>query len=289
MNRHGNMIRYVVVAILAFATSVPLCSQIKKEFELMGGEAAQIRHVTGESCSVNSAQGGLSLGTRCTFYSNRNFGVFAQLEMESWTFYEKQWFGAVSKADGDRYMYRFRGDDRLSESNFGLFAGAAWKASLNGWDVTSRLGFGAVIDDFAYSYERRSRDGSTGPEYFEVQRIGGHSDTEDYLLDNDDDVTSPVTFALKADVRFAIPHESRIGFMFAGIGLDLPVSRVTEEITSVRSVREHEPANWVEWVAWNGSKSNWIKDDSSKAVTGSMVRIMPVVCINVGYCFAVRH
>lgn len=289
MNRCRNMIRYAAVAILAFATSVPLCSQIKKEFELMGGEAAQIRHVTGESCSVNCLKGGLLLGTRCTFYSSRHFGVFAQLEYETWTFNEKQWFGAVNKADGNKYLYRFRGNDILLESNLDLFAGAAFKTKCNGLDITSRLGFGAIIDNLDYSYERRSRDDSSGPEYYDIRRIGGHADSEEYLLDNNDDVSVPVAFAMKADVRFAFPNENRIGFMFAGIGLDMPVSRVIEETVSIRSIREHEPTNWVESVAWNGAKSNWIKDADSKTVTSSMVRIMPVVSINVGYCFAVRH
>lgn len=281
-------LKCAALALLLAISNVPSYGQIRHEFEVMLGGSAAFREIDGDECSTVSVNPGLSFSTRYSFYAGRHVGAFAQFEAESWSGSEKHWFGAVNKADGEKYLYRFRnGYAAMNESCIGLFAGAAFRASCNGLDITTRLGAGVMMDGFDCSYERRSRDGSTGPEYYDIKLVDRRSISQDYLIESDEKEFVPSLFALKADVRFSMPHENRIGFLFVDLGADIPVGKVTREMTVTRSTLEHDPTNWVESVAWSDAGKNWIMDTAG-VVTSQRVRLQPSVSISLGYCFTIK-
>lgn len=260
---------------------------IRHEFEGMLGTSASFRQIDGDERRVTFVNMGPMLSTRYSFFADQHFGVFAQIEFSSCNSDQKRWFGAVNKADGEKYLYRFRNYGQFSESSSGLFAGAAFRFSINELDITSRLGAGIMEGGYECSYERRSRDGSTGPQYYDVRWVGRKStDTEDYLIENEKTESNPNMAVLKADIRFSMPHKDRIGFMFVNLGADIPLSKMTREITVRSSSREHDPQNWVESVAWADAADNWIMDDTG-TTTRQSIRLQPTVSISVGYCFTV--
>ena len=279
-----------LLLLVAAMSSIPSYSQMRHEFELMAGTSIVFGKAEGESKSVTFPYAGPSFSTRYSFFANSHLGAFAQFEVESASCGERKWFGALNKADGGKYLYRFKIDDSMSESRVGFFAGGAFRMAVSQWDITTRLGAGAILYGNDYSFERRSRDGSTGPEYFDVEVIGKQKNTEDYLISDkdDDDSTIPAMFALKADLQFARPHNNRIGYMYGAVGFNIPVSKVTRKTSALSSVREYNPTNWVEAVAWEGSRDNWIADKDATVITTRRITLQPSITIRLGYCFMTR-
>ena len=281
------ILRCAAWVLLLVMSNVPSYGQIRHEFEGMLGTSAVFSEIDGDERTVVSSNSGPFLSPRYSFFVNRHFGAFAQVEMESLRSGKKHFFGAVNTADGEKYLYRFRDYEELYESRIGMFAGAAFRANCNRLDITTRLGAGVIAGSHNCSYERRSRDGSTGPEFYDIKWVGCRTQTEDYLIENDEKESVPSIFALKADVRFSMPHENRIGFVFVDLGADIPVGKVTREMTVTSSRLEHDPSNWVEAVAWSDAGNNWIMD-ATGVVTTQRVRPQPSVSISLGYCFTVK-
>lgn len=279
-----------ILLLVAAMSSIPSYSQMRHEFELMAGTSVVIGKVEGESKNVTFPYGGPSFSTRYSLFANNHLGAFAQFEVETDFCGERKWFGALNKADGGKYLYRFKEDGSVSESRVDFFAGGAFRMAVSQWNITTRLGAGAIIFSNGYSFERRSRDGSTGPEYFDIEMVGRQKNTEDYLISDSskDDSTVPTVFALKAELQFARPHNNRIGYMFGAVGLNMPVSKVTEKTSALSSAREHNPTNWVEAVAWDGSRDNWIADKDATVITTRRITMQPSITIRLGYCFMTR-
>lgn len=234
--------------------------------EFGGGPASGIFRVEGETGNVLASAGGGSYFLRYTHYLGGSFGVYAQVKDVLVNSYDYQFFGAMNKADGGIYRYRFN-NGRYSLEYTPLFtAGAAYRRCYDSFDLVFRAGLGYGERNYDFGYERQMRDGSKGPEYFSVSTVW-KGKTEDYLIDGGyhKHYYSPA-LVFSASAQFVWKVLKRL-YLFGEAGLDCSPSKSEVSITTTGSKIGYDPINWVEAVSYADMKDVWTKDASSEKTT----------------------
>lgn len=248
--------------------------------EFMGGFSTQPYTVKGESRSVLGTSNGGNDYFRYTYFFSDHFGIFAQIGLESVYSDEAPFFGAMNKADGSKYLYRFNYSNYENDMNV-YSLGAAYRWDCGAFRFTPRLGIG--IGDFMgydYSYERRSRNGSSGPEYFSFTPVQ-ESVSYDYLIDDVQTYYNPSPMLVTADFQISVMADRRF-YLFVQPGVTLAPFRIKVEQTRCGSSRFYNPTNWVEALAYSDAADSWRRDLSTQTSSVKPFFISPYFHLNVG-------
>jgi len=261
-----------IVLLITLAAMLPQGLSAQKSYpggiEFGIGPSAGLNSVEGENGSALCGSSGVNYFLRYTHYLNGGFGLFAEVRDVLVNAYDYQYFGAMNKADGGKYRYRFNSGSYDLEYAPLVTLGGAYRMEYEKFNLVFRagLGYGERSNDF--SYERQSRDGSKGPEYVSVSVVG-KDETTDYLID--DGYTryyyaSALVFSGSA--QFVWKMRGRM-YLFGEAGFDCSPSRYGVSVTTTGSKTDYNPINWVEAVSYADRKDVWTIDNSSKTVTTS--------------------
>ena len=267
------------IACLFLAASV--ASAQRCSLELLGGYSFQPYTIKGEACPVLSAANGGNEFIRFNYFFSEHFGAFAQIGIEAVSSDEAQFFGAMNKADGGKYLYSFRsyGNYKSEMGVFCLGAACRWDAGI--FRFTPRLGIGiGDFDGFNYSYERRERNGASGPEYFSFNTVS-KSEGYDYLINNRRSYTNPAPMLVSTDFQISINPDKRV-FIFIEPGITFAPFGTKVKSSKYASVRAYDPANWVEAVAYADVADAWTMDTSSGIFLTEHCSISPYFHLSVG-------
>ena len=234
------------------------------------GPSMGVFKVKGETRSALGSSEGSNCYLRYTHYIKKDgFGVYGEVRGINASSYEYRYFGAMNKADGGKYRYRFSGNEYDQGYSPLLSLGGAYRMQYKVFDLVFRagLGYGERYNDF--DYDRQSRDGSTGPEYFSVEVAGASNDAQ-YLLQDDYSYTyySAPAFVFGASAQFVLKTKGR-WYFFGEAGFDCSPSKYDVSVTKISSKKYDEPSNWVEAVARYELKDVWMTDYSSKNVSSA--------------------
>lgn len=262
-----------ILSVLIMISALPSALSAQRSYypgalEFGGGPASGIFRVDGENGKVLAAAGGGSYFLRYTHYLGGSFGVYAQVKDVLVDSYDYQYFGAMNKADGGKYRYRFNSGCYDLEYAPLFTAGAAYRRCYGPFDLVFRAGLGYGERNYDFSYERQARDGSKGPEYFSVSTVW-KGKTEDYLIDDGYQYHtyyySPA-LVFSASAQFVWKVMKRL-YLFGEAGLDCSPSKSEVSITRTGSKTDYDPINWVEAVSYADRKDLWTRDYSSEKTT----------------------
>lgn len=252
--------------------------------ELMDGFASCVYSVKGSSTTGCGTASGNSFAFRynCTFPNH--WGVFAMIGSDMVFSYDKGFFGAMNKADGSKYLYRFNDNDCGCELDPILTVGVSYQWETGGFRFVPGVGLG-YCDRYTrnFLYERRSRDGSTGPEYFTVDKLSDGKNI-DYLIGGGYSYDNPVAFAVSADIKISYMLGRRF-YAFVQPGVNWALGGFQVERTCVGSTHKYDPANWVEAVSYADAKDQWVRDNSSATTEIFNAHIPPIFHLNFGIGF----
>lgn len=270
------------ILILAFLLlSLGLSAQ-NSALELMGGFSIEPYTIKGDAGSaLGSATGGNGY-LRFTYFFSEHWGTFAQFGSESVTSDESSFFGAMNKADGGKYRYRFSGWSGLSNELDVVSVGAAYRWNSGIFRFTPRVAIGlGTFDGYDYAYERQAREGSSGPEWFLFSPVG-EAVYYDYLIDSRIDYyTIPTVLLLSADFQIAVRPTARF-YVFAQPGITFAPTPFDVEDTKYSAAKSFEPANWAEAIAYSGRSDAWQQDPDSKVTSVEKAFASPFFHLNFG-------
>lgn len=263
------------LCLLILAAVLPLGLSAQKSYpgalEYGGGYSAGVFKVAGEEKNALCSADGGNIHFRYTHYLRGDLGLYGEIGSVLVYSHDYQYFGALNKADGGKYRYRFNnGEYDLCYAPL-LTLGGAYRIRYDAFNLVFRAGLGYGERNNNYGYERQSRDGSTGPEYFSFE-TAGKSDTKDYLLDDGYSTTFYYAPALvvSASAQFVWNTRGRL-FFFGEAGFDFSPSKYGETKEYMGSKKQYAPINWVEAVSYADMKDAWTSDFSSTKTTSSRV------------------
>lgn len=236
----------------------------------------------GDACTAKGASIGSDISLRYTCFFSEHWGAFLNIGAMDANSYDAEFFGVVNKADGGKYLYRFNSGYSYSmEFPFMLSAGAAYRMYAGPFTFIPRAGIGVTtLDVRDFSYERRSRDGSKGPEYYNYG-ITGKEGGVDYLIDANEGYILPSPLIITADLQIAYRSDRRV-YGFIQPGLVWAMGKYTMGHDHTASVKKYAPSNWVEAVAYRDATDQWMVDESSKEAFSEDRKYAPIFSINIG-------
>lgn len=260
-----------ILSVLIVISALPLALSAQRYYpgalEFGGGPSCGFFRVSGDAGNAVGSTGGGNYFFRYTHYFGGNFGAYAQVKDVITDACDYQYFGAMNKADGGKYRYRFNSGCYDLEYNPLFTAGAAYRRCHGPVDLVFRAGLGYGERNYDFIYERQTRDGSIGPEYIKVSTIW-KGKTEDYLLDSEyyGYYYSPA-LVFFASAQFVWKVMKRL-YLFGEAGLDCSPSKSEVSTTTTGSKTDYDPINWVEAVSYANRKDVWVRDgDSAKTTT----------------------
>lgn len=269
----------LIFAVLALAATGALAQNHSVEY--LGGFAVQPFTLKGEARTALGMTAGGDVHFRYTYFIDEHWGAFAQIGSEMSSAGEGSFFGTMNRADGDKYLYRFS-NYRGYDSELDVFvAGAAYRWDAGIFRFTPRVGVGyGTFYGYDYSYERRSRDGSTGPEFFNISPSGDVV-TYDYLIDHYEYYDDASVMVFTADFQISVMPTKRF-YVFVQPGMSFTPFRVNVEQCSYGSKHMYEPSNWAESLAYGDKVDAWTKDPDSEKVSVDSFGISPYFHLNFG-------
>lgn len=273
---------YLLTLLLAAPLLASGQCALNHTIELYGGPALGSYSWSGESTSARGFTNGGDGGLRYTCYFNDMWGAFLSISSFGTDAFEPEFFGVVNKADGGRYLYRFNSGNSYSQYFPGSYtAGVACRLGAGRFGFVPRLGAGiGIMSSEYFGFERRSRDGSTGPEYFNC-RIANHPESCDYLIDDTVTYSDWSCFMVTAGLQVTY-RPDRLLYVFVEPGLNWAPGKVDVKHEHTGSVRKYEPINWVEAVAYADATDIWTKDTGSTTSMEERWNCAPVFTFNFG-------
>lgn len=270
----------ILTVIAGLALSLAGASAQNSSLEFMGGWSVQPYTIKGDAGSAPGAFNGSSAFLRYTYFFPGDWGISVQLGSEAVFGSEGSFFGAMNKADGGKYLYRFDDSGTYDSVLTQYSVGAAYRWDSGMFRFTPRLSFGVgEFSGYDYSYERRSRSGSSGPEYFSFSPVR-KTVTYDYLIDKREDYISPAVFLVSAD--FQITANFGRLYLFMQPGITIAPVRINVEHSKCGSVPAYNPSNWAEALAWSGLEGSWTRDYGSTVTSVEPAYISPFLHLNLG-------
>ena len=168
------MKRAILTLAAALAAILPAAGQSRAyeyqdELESAFGPAFGIYKVTGEQGKALGSGYGEAGFWRYTHYFSKHYGAFLQLGIDYVGTEDTDYFGAVNKADGGRYLYRRHGSIYSMGFHPAILLGGAYRLDWGnaGFRARAALGYGG-IQDCSCGYMRAGRDDTGG---FTVRQI----------------------------------------------------------------------------------------------------------------------
>ncbi|MBP9986960.1 MAG: hypothetical protein KBT44_03430 [Bacteroidales bacterium] len=270
-----------LISVIALTLSASIASAQNSALEVMGGYSMQPYSVKGDVRTAAGILGGGNIFIRYTYFFGKHFGVFAQIGLENTYGDGATFFSTRNKADGECYLYRFNGHEGY-ESGMNIYSvGAAYRWNVGIFRFTPMLAVGGGdFSGYNYSYERRSRSGGSGPEFYTIKPEGYHK-SYDYLIDECDERLAPTPMLVSADFLVAVMPDRRL-FLFVQPGVTLAPFRIGVKTTGCGSVPRYSPSNWAETVAYAGAADCWVKDAGSDVTSTERCFISPFLHLSVG-------
>ena len=230
--------------------------------------------------------GGMNL--RYSYFFSEKFGAFAQFGFEKSSSSDVYFFGAMNKADGNKYRYRYSYNYNGNGVNFSpiLQIGPAFRMGITERiGFRARLGLGyATCESGNFSYERQIRDNSSGSTYFTSRCIDDGEDSG-YLMDYYYYSYSTVpVFLATLDAQLNL-YLSNWFFFFAEAGINYSPAKLSLQRTQTESKSAYNPSNFVEAVAEYNAKDYWVIDESTQKSWNETKGISPVFHLNIGVGF----
>jgi len=249
--------------------------------EITGGALASFFTAKGDVKNTIGLAGGGDFSYRYTRFFKNGYGAFIQMGVASFYADEMRYFGAMNKADGEKYLYRSNSSDYSIDYSPMLIVGGLYSFDFDSFSIRPRIGIGfSDRDEMYYSYERRSRNGVTGPEYFTLKSVAHNTPKVDYLIDNYTDYAT-TTAVLDASVQMIFRPKSLFSF-FLEAGFIADVTRMQVEKTSVSSKLMYSPSSWPEAISTYGSKDVWTRDSATSKVVYEPFVPGPMFTMNFG-------
>ncbi len=275
------IMKKIALLFAAFMAMAGTAAAQDHYFEFAGGGSLEPFSCTGNAGKARGTATGGNVNIRYTCFLSEHWGAFAKFG----TYYagadEHDYFGALNQADERKYLYRFnRGlyDATFSET---LTIGAAYRMEFGRFSIIPSAGIGiGNLDAANFSFERRSRDGSTGPEYFSYRPVGKDV-SADYLIDRYPTYKYPSPFMLSADLQLAYGMNDMVYF-FIQPGFLWTPAKISLECVYTRSMQKYSPINWVEALSYADAADLWEKDLNSTTTSTDKWSIAPVFNINAG-------
>lgn len=275
------MIKRAFVLFAAGVLSLYNASAQGSALEIMGGYSVQPYSLKGEARSAQGAFNGTNAFLRYTYFLSGRIGLFAQIGSECVYGSKSSFFGVMNRADGQKYMYRFSSSDGYESVLSEYRIGAAYRWDSGFFRFTPRLAVGiGSYTGYDYSYERRSRNGDAGPEYFSFVPVR-KTVSYDYLIDERDVYITPTTMLVSADFQISAKLGGRFS-LFVEPGVTVAPFRINVEYSRCGSVPRFNPTNWPEAVAYSGMEGTWSRNDDSTVTSVDPAFVSPFFHINVG-------
>lgn len=265
-------------ALYAQPESRPIASSL----EFMAGPGSHVFTYEGESDYASGLISGSCTSFRFTKWLNSGpFGVSVSLDGGFAYAEEGEFFGILNHADHAKYLYRYDYDNyNLDYSNF--VVGVAYKMDMGNWGLIPRLSIGiSDIQHPEYSYERISRDGSTGPEYFNYSYVRKAVASEDYLLNPSYSYEQDDHFVALISLQFVYKPSNR-AYLFVEPEIMSVPSKLYAECSYYGSKSAFTPSNLVESVAYSGTNGSWVVDEASRQTKVEGKHFGPFVNIKFG-------
>lgn len=275
--------KYRIIATFAcLLFGAGLYAQGIHTIDFKAGPAFNSFRYEGGASTEHGTASGFNLAVRYSYFFDGQIGMYAQLGIDKVYASEAVYFGTANKADGEKYMYRYSSSSEYSKMlEPMLTVGAAYQLYLGSLNIVPRFGAGlAVLDCSGLDYERRARDGQTGPEYFLISTLKGEKKI-DYLIDSPTYSRSSIAPVFSSSLQFAYSFGSDVS-LFIEPGIDWTPTSLRFEKTVTQSAKQYDPSNWAEAVAYSSANDQWKIDPESRKTENVRVRTAPFFSVDFG-------
>lgn len=271
----------IALMFAAFMTMAGTAAAQDHYFEFAGGASMAPFSCTGNAGTAHGTATGGNVNIRYTCFFSEHWGAFAKIGSCYAGAADREYFGALNQADGGKYLYRFNRGNYDSGFEGALTIGAAYRMEIGQFSIIPSAGIGVgSLSAANFSFERRSRDGSTGPEYFSYRPVGKDV-SEDYLIDRYPTYEYPSPFIISADLQLTYGINNTVYF-FVQPGFLWSPAKVSLECEYTRSMQKYAPINWVEALSYADAADLWEKDLNSMTTSTDRWSLAPVFNINAG-------
>lgn len=284
MNRSGSLCAAVMLLISTTAFSGNNMSG-KLSIECGGGYAAQISSVNGEVGSALYYASGGSAIIRVNYHVKNCWGVFFQCDNQYSYFLDADYFGALNKADGQKYRYGMVNYwfDSSSQNLSNFTLGAFYRWEKDNIAVQPRIGAGIGIPStLNINYRRILKDGSGSMEYINIH--APKLEDDDFLLESSAVYVTDNLFQLTASVQLIYKPFKHL-YIFMEPGLTWSPGKVTLVKESFGSKILNDPSNWAEAVGMPSNNQTWEKDEDSKKLITFKQNFGTFISLNFGIGF----
>ena len=203
---------------------------------------------------------------RYTHFFSTHVGFYAAYGVEGASVSAVNLFGAINKADGEKYQYNCRYYNNQYDMGLGpvVTAGGVYRLDFGdcAFRVRAGIGYGEIISDsYSYSRQLRSADASSGPTYIDIYTIDPNGG-QDYMTGEYYTYQySTPAFVMSASAEFI--YKFGRFYLLADAGLSGSPSRATCLRITTDTKSAYNPSNYAQAVAYDSYKGLWIEDEDS--------------------------
>ena len=203
---------------------------------------------------------------RYTHFFSTHAGFFAAFGTEGGSVSSVDYFGAVNKADGEKYQYNCNRYGNPYDIGFGpmVTAGGVYRLDFGDCALRARagLGYGLIVyNSLTYTRELKSAGTDSGPTYIYFHTTDAKS-AQDYLRDGSYTYRNGTpAFVMNASAQF-IYKLGKVYFL-ADLGICGSPSKATCLQVTTGTKQAYNPSNYAEAVAYDSYKGVWVTDENA--------------------------